>query len=427
MKNRSLLTLTGLVLLTGSSALRGGDGQPVTEFKEDLNGAQGKVFRVDTNKKCFELLKTLQYDFDKDVGGRPWHTVYWTDETRIIKVVEKPDFAGIGNPCIVDFRLDENNAKAFAAGKDFTIRQAIIDSGIKTATGATNDNQRVVSLFTPDAGPSPKSGTVKVNGKDVRASLGRRNSQIWLHDALTPGDLGKGFWKAGIQGKEGGGKFIIDRMELQPVTDPCAGDDPKLPRVLIVGDSVAFMYYDAAKAALKGIANCHIIEDNCWSVHRGSTFADYWLGDYKQKGMQWDVIQFNSGLHDLKRGSVSDPYAVPLEKYQKYLEKEVQILQRTGAKLIWCATTPVPNSSGGKYGRQKGDSVEFNKAAMEVMRKHQEIQINDLHKVVNDSPAFDKWRKGSDVHFGAAEQPILGKAVADAVIAALKSKSEKKN
>jgi hypothetical protein len=47
--------------------------------------------------------------------------------------------------------------------------------------------------------------------------------------------------------------------------------------------------------------------------------------------------------------------------------------------------------------------------------------------VVNDSPAFDKWRKGSDVHFGAAEQPILGKAVADAVIEALKSKSEKKN
>ena len=426
MTSRISLTWTGFVLLIGWAALHGGTGQAATEFKEDLNGAQGKVFRVDLNNKSFALLKTLQYDFDKDVGGKAWHTVYWTDETRIARVIEKPDFAGITNPCIVDFRLDENNAKALAAGKPFTFSQAIIDPDIKTAEGATNDNQRIVTWFTPDAGPSPRSGTVKVNGKDVKASLGRRNSQICLHQALTPEDLGKGFWKTRIQGKEVGGKFIIDSMELYPSADPCDGDDPKLPRVLIVGDSVAFMYYDAVKAALKGVANCHIIDDNCWSVYRGSTFADYWLGDYKHTGMQWDVIQFNSGLHDLKQSSPSVPYAVPLDRYKKYLEKEAEVLRRTGAKLIWCTTTPVPNSTGGKYGRQKGASVEFNKAAMEVMRKYPEIQINDLYKVVNDSPAFDKWRKGSNVHFGAAEQPILGKAVADAVVMALKSKSETK-
>lgn len=426
MKRFMMLVFTGLLLLTGTTPLHGGIDRTGREFKEDLNGAEGKVFRVDLNNKSFELLTTLQYDFDKDVGGKPWHTVYWTEETRLAKAVEKPDFAGIESPCIVDFRLDENNAKALAAGKPFTFSQAIIDPYAKTAAGAANDNQRVVGLFTPDAGPAPKSGTVKVNGKDVKASLGRRNSQIWLHEAVTPADLSKGFWRARIQDKGVGGKFIVDSMELHPAVDPCDGDDPKLPRVLIVGDSVAFMYLDAVKAALKGIANCHIIDDNCWSVYRGSTFMDYWLGDYKQKSMQWDVIQFNSGLHDLKQSAPSAPYAVPLDKYKKYLEKEVKVLERTGAKLIWCTTTPVPNSSGGKYGRQKGAPVEFNKAAMEVMKKFPEIEINDLYKVVNDSPAFDKWRKGNNVHFSAAEQPILGKAVADAVIAALKSRSQTK-
>ena len=169
-----------------------GVGGAMTFFKEDINGAHGKVFRVDLNKKCFELLKTLQYDFDKDVGGKAWHTVYWTDETTITKVIEETDFAGIKSPCIVDFRLDENNAKALASGKPSTFSQAIIDPDTRTATGATNDNQRVVGLFTPDAGPAPKSGTIKVNGKDVKASLGRRNSQIYLHQTLTPVELGKG-------------------------------------------------------------------------------------------------------------------------------------------------------------------------------------------------------------------------------------------
>ena len=423
MKKLALFTFVGLFLLTGSMSLRGETPRANTVFKDDINGAEGKVFRVDLGKKSFELLKPLAYDFSKDVGGKAWHTVYWTDETRIAKSITKPDFSDIKKPCIIDFRLDENNAKALAAGRPFTFTKAILDKGIKTATGATDDHRQVVAMFTPDAGAAPKRGMIRLGGKDIKASRGRRNSQIYLHEALTPEDLGKGFWKTRIQGKEIGGRFIIDSMELYPSVDPCAGDDPGLPRVLFVGDSIAFGYLDAAKAALKGIANCHIIGDNCWSVYRGSTYAEYWAGDYKRKGMQWDVIHFNSGLHDLKQSSPKVPYAVPLDKYRKYLEKETQILQKTGATLIWCSTTPVPNSTGGRYGRQKGASAEFNKAAMEVMRKHTTIHINDLYKVVNDSPAFDNWRKGRNVHYAANLQPIVGKAVADAVIKALKSRN----
>ena len=92
---------------------------------------------------------------------------------------------------------------------------------------------------------------------------------------------------------------------------------------------------------------------------------------------------------------------------------------------MWCSTTPVPNNSHGKwengtFGRHKDEDLVFNQAALEVIRKHPEILVNDLNGFVRSSASFDNWRKGTDVHFwGSAEQKLVGKAVADAVQEAL--------
>ncbi len=211
---------------------------------------------------------------------------------------------------------------------------------------------------------------------------------------------------------------------IASVTDLRTVDDPKLPRVLVVGDSISMNYHNAAKAALEGTANYYRIEGNGGPSDRGVSNMELWLGDYTQKGMQWDVIQFNHGLHDLKQpydktSGTWGKHQVGIEDYKKNLEKEIQILKRTGATLIWCSTTPVPNSSHGRYARRKGEGLVFNKAAMEVISKYPEIQINDLHKVVCESEVFDNWRKGSNVHFKGEEQTVLGKAVADAATKAL--------
>ena len=93
------------------------------------------------------------------------------------------------------------------------------------------------------------------------------------------------------------------------------------------------------------------------------------------------------------------------------------------APPIWnygWATTPVPNSNLGQYARRKGEALVFNKAAMEVISNYPEIQINDLHKFISESKEFDKWRKGSDVHFWSKDlQALVGKAVADAITKAI--------
>jgi alpha-L-fucosidase 2 len=198
----------------------------------------------------------------------------------------------------------------------------------------------------------------------------------------------------------------------------------KLPQVLVVGDSISMNYHDAAKAALDGIAQYERIPGNGGPSDRGVALMAEWLGLNAQNGRQWDVIQFNHGLHDLKQAydAASDSWGdhqVPIAQYKRNLEREIQIMKRTGAALIWCMTTPVPKSNPGRYARRKDEHQLYNRAAMEVMRRHPEIQINDLNRVVCESGVFDAWRKGKNVHFKGQEQSVLGQAVADAVVKAL--------
>ena len=73
-------------------------------------------------------------------------------------------------------------------------------------------------------------------------------------------------------------------------------DDPALPRVLLIGDSISIGYTVAVREALAGAANVHRIPVNGGDTRRGLENLDAWLGEGK-----WDVIHFNWGLHDLKR------------------------------------------------------------------------------------------------------------------------------
>jgi len=81
-------------------------------------------------------------------------------------------------------------------------------------------------------------------------------------------------------------------------------DDPKLPRVLLIGDSVSRGYTQAVRRALAGKANVHRAPANCGPTATGLKKMDVWLGDGK-----WDVIHFNFGIHDRA--------ALPLAPFQQ--------------------------------------------------------------------------------------------------------------
>lgn len=410
---RSLITLTALGL------------SPVFANPGGLDGATGHIFKFDEGKKTFELLKETEYDPTTETA-RSRFTVHWTDETEVREISSRNSFAGLGPQLLVTFEgIDDRNAKALAEGKPFLARAATVYRGVSIPDLPEDGQRRISGRFTPDPGKVSTGGTIRVRSKQVKVSLRPNVGTITVHQNATPADLAKGFWQTTIRGAETDGRFVIRSMTATPLPDPLATDDPKLPRVLIIGDSISMNYFEAAKAELKGIANLHRNEGNAGPSTRGVLNTELWLGNFTEKGRHWDVIQFNHGLHDLKqtydaKTETWGEYSVPMENYKMNLEKQIAILKKTGAKLIWCATTPVPNSNKGQYARRKGACVDFNKAALEVMAKHPEIQINDLHAAVTGSPVFDNWRKTIDVHFYKEEEcAALGKAVADAVRSAL--------
>jgi hypothetical protein len=406
---------------------------PASASPGGLDGAIGHIFKFDLEKKTFELLKETEYD-PKTETARSRFTVHWTDETEVKKIIPCENLVIMSRsvgvplaatlPAIFD-GIDPRQKNLMEQGKPFFARIANVYLGMETPADPGDGQTRIAGRIALDDGGPPDHGLVEIGGKEVKVMLRPNSPNVFLHQNATPADLAKGFWQTTVRGEETDGRFVIRSMDVTPLPDPLATDDPKLPRVLIIGDSISMNYFDAARAELKGIANLHRNEGNAGPSTRGVLNTELWLGNFTEKGRHWDVIQFNHGLHDLKQtyDSKTDTwgeYSVPMEDYKANLEKQIAILKKTGSKLIWCATTPVPNSNKGEYARRKGACVDFNKAAREVMVKHPEIQINDLHATVTNSPVFDDWRKTIDVHFYKEEErQALGKAVADAVRAAL--------
>lgn len=179
-------------------------------------------------------------------------------------------------------------------------------------------------------------------------------------------------------------------------------DDPNLPRVLLIGDSVSRGYTLAARKALAGRANVHRAPENCGPTANGLKKLDIWLGDGK-----WDVIHFNFGIHDR---------ATKPADYQQRLETIVTRLKTTGAKLIWASTTPIPPDT--KDGPAASEAiVEKNRIAESVMKKHA-VAIDDLFTFI--TPHLAKVQNPKDVHFSGEGYELLGSQVAASISAALK-------
>jgi len=197
-----------------------------------------------------------------------------------------------------------------------------------------------------------------------------------------------------------------------PAFAPVA-DDPALPRVLLIGDSISIGYTVATREALAGKANVHRAPTNCGPTIRGLEGLDKWLGDGR-----WDVIHFNWGLHDLKK--IEGKHQVPIDQYEKNLRELVKRLKKTGAALVWCSTTPVPE--GCSPPRTNEDTVAYNAVAKKIMDENG-IAINDIYAFA--LPRLKEIQQPANVHFTPEGSAVLAKQVAAAITEALQKRGAK--
>lgn len=170
-------------------------------------------------------------------------------------------------------------------------------------------------------------------------------------------------------------------------------DDPALPRVLLIGDSISHMYTDAVRKSMKGKANVHRAPANCGPTDAGLRAMDDWLAEVQ--GPRWDIIHFNFGIHDRKKTA---------KAYAANLEKLVARLKNTGAVLVWARTTPFANDPNAQ-----AQCKMLNETADAVMTQHG-IKINDLYSTVAGD--LDKYISGDKVHFNQHGVKVQAEQVA---------------
>jgi lysophospholipase L1-like esterase len=193
-----------------------------------------------------------------------------------------------------------------------------------------------------------------------------------------------------------------DKVEKRGTAWDYVKDNPRLPRVLLIGDSISRGYTLAVRKALAGKANIHRAPENCGPTANGLKKLDIWL-----QGGRWDVIHFNFGIHDRQ---------TPPAVYEQRLEEIVKRLEATGAKLVWASSTPLPAAS--QYGSDTA-MVERNAIAARVMQRHQ-IPIDDLYAEIH--PRLADYQNANDCHFNAAGYEFLGSKVAREILTRLETK-----
>lgn len=199
---------------------------------------------------------------------------------------------------------------------------------------------------------------------------------------------------------------------------PAAPEKGK-PRVLILGDSISIGYTPFVRELLEGEAVVIRPVDkdgrpeNCAGTTYGVANVDRWL---ELDGGRWDVIHFNFGLHDMKRedpgtgrpsGDPEHPRQAGLEKYEKQLREIVGKLRKSGAKLIFATTTPVP-PGGVRPHRDVEDPARYNEVARKVMKENG-VAIDDLYAFAK--ARLEKIQQPVNVHFTKKGSQALAREV----------------
>jgi lysophospholipase L1-like esterase len=200
---------------------------------------------------------------------------------------------------------------------------------------------------------------------------------------------------------------ILEKIEWTWADRP-EHPDPKLPNILLIGDSITRAYYPDTSRLLAGKANCYLFATSASSgdarlIKQIADLADIMPAKFA-------VIHFNNGMHG---------WGYTEQQYGRGLPAFVIAVRRLApsASLIWASTTPVrkPTSAGASNERVH----QRNELALSVM-KRTHIAIDDQEALMLQHQDLHQ----DDVHFTPAGSAIQARQVAQTILQAL-SQSQK--
>ena len=203
-------------------------------------------------------------------------------------------------------------------------------------------------------------------------------------------NLGGFYFPLYLKSKEKGGITAWDYVK----------DDPALPRILIIGDSISRGCTVPVRNALKGKVNVHRAPANCGPTRSGLKKLDVWMG----KG-SWDLVVFNFGIHDRRTKT---------EVYTANLEKLLARIKPRTKKIMWLTSTPVPKGAN-EY--VEGSISRLNAVATPLM-KNNGISVVDLHAYI--TPKLGEYQLPKNCHFKGEGYEYMGAFIAENILQQLK-------
>jgi hypothetical protein len=180
-------------------------------------------------------------------------------------------------------------------------------------------------------------------------------------------------------------------------------NETKLPRVLLIGDSIARDYYPevekrlAGKAFVARLATSRFVSDPVLLKEI----------ELVLEGSKFDVVVFNNGMHGWQHSEA---------EYRKAFPKFIKTIRAHApkAKLIWATTTPLRDGKDVTYDTKAEYSDERiaarNALAAEIVTA-QKIPIVDLNAAVRGNPEFHS----DNVHFNGKGVQVLAAQVGAAI------------
>lgn len=164
-------------------------------------------------------------------------------------------------------------------------------------------------------------------------------------------------------------------------------NETNLPRVLLIGDSIARDYYPevekhlAGKAFVARLATSRFAADPVLLKEIALVLDE----------AKFDVIHFNNGMHGWQHTE---------EEYRKALPKVIKTIRAHApkAKLIWATTTPLRDGKDVTYdthAKYSDDRIAARNAIAAEIVTARNIPIDDLNAVVRGHPEYHR----DNVHF----------------------------
>lgn len=180
-------------------------------------------------------------------------------------------------------------------------------------------------------------------------------------------------------------------------------NENKLPRILLIGDSICNGYQSFVKKELEGVAyTSFYATSKCVTDRSYIKELTYILDEY-----DYSVIHFNNGLHSL---------GTDRAEWEAALRNVVQVLREKGkgATLIFATSTPL------KVPEMTEKAKELNRIAERVMAE-EKIPIDDLFALMDPQ---DRSLWSDTFHYHEAGRKMQAKQVADCIRKLLPPKPE---